>query len=339
MSDPEFSTSEYGFPVHPIVGCVDSRFGWVASSAPGDPRVILTRQSKSAPFEVCQWGDDYDSVVSLAIGRSNQGQNRWPGIVAIGQRLDSSTAATVSVLDPRVSRPQVLPTPIGAAESYGTALAQGPDRWLVCEPTGFTDISFSGKVWVLNATDGSVQDILVPDSAGPFDMFGNCIGVHSEFVAIGSPLQDQPLVDCGAVHIYRWSNDVLEPMELLISGSPEKNGWFGSTVQFLDDDLLLVGAPGAGDSGLVEIFQLDEGRWKFKNRYLPPRSTFSRFGFAIASIGSDLFIGEKSRGPSWVRFRREEICDGAHPLVPIDLKRLPISQDRDGDSEIRRTES
>lgn len=339
MSTLEFSTSEYRFPFHPVGGCVDSRFGWVASSAPGDPRVILTRQSRSAPFEVCQWGDDYDSVISLAIGCSRQGQNRCPGIVAICQRNDTSAAATISVLDPRVSRPQILPTPIGAAESYGSALAQGPNRWLVCEPTGITDISFSGKVWVLNATDGSVQEILVPDSAGPFDMFGNDISAHAEFVAIGAPLQDQPLLDCGAVHIYRWSDGVLEPMEMLISGSPEANGWFGSTVQFLDDDLLLVGAPGAGGSGLVEIFQLDEGRWKFKNRYFPPHSTFSRFGFAIASIGSDLFIGEKSRGPSWVHFRREENCDDARPFVPIDLKGLPISQDRDGDSGIGRAES
>jgi len=339
MSDLEFSTTEYRFPFPPIDGCVDSRFGWVASSAPGDPRVILTRQSKSAPFEMCQWGDDYDSVVSLAIGCSRQGQNRRPGIVAVCQRHGSSATATISVLDPRVSRPQILPTPIGAAESYGTALAHGPNRWLVCEPTGITDISFSGKVWVLNATDGSVQEILVADSAGPFDMFGNDISAHAEFVAIGAPLQDQPLLDCGAVHIYRWSDGVLEPMEMLISGSPETNGWFGSTVKFLDDDLLLVGAPGAGGSGLLEIFQLDEGRWKFKNRYFPPRSTFSRFGFAITSIGSDLFIGEKSCGPSWVHFRREESCDDTHPFVLIDLKGLPISQNRDDHSEIRRTES
>lgn len=339
MSDLELLTSEYRFQLHSLDGCIDSRFGWVASSAPGDPRVILTRQSRSAPFEVCQWQGDYESVVSLTIGCSSQGQNHWPGIVAICQRHDSTAAATISVLDPTVSRPQILPTPTGAAESYGSSIAQGPNRWLVCEPTGITDISFSGKVWVLNATDGSVQEILVPDCAGPFDMFGNDISAHAKYVAIGAPLQDQPLLDCGAVHIYRWSDDVLEPMEMLISGFPEANGWFGSTVQFLDDDLLLVGAPGAGGSGLVEVFQLDEGRWKFKNRYFPPRSTVSRFGFAIASIGSDLFIGEKSPVPSWVHFRREKNCDDTNPFAPIDLKGLPISQDRNGDSGIGRAGS
>jgi len=339
MSHLQLGTKGCRFPMQPGAGCIDSRFGYVASSAPDDPRVILARQSKSPPFEVCQWRDEYDRVLSLAIGCSSQDLNRSPGIVGISQRLDGAATATISLLDPRVSRPQILPTPTDATDSYGSDLVYGSNHWLVCEPTGYTNIPFSGKVWVLNATDGSVRDILVPDSAGPYDMFGNCIDAHSEFVAIGAPLQDQPLLDSGAVHIYRWSGDVLEPMEVLVSGSPQTSGWFGSSVQFLDDDLLAVGAPGEGSSGLVEFFQLDGGRWIFKARHFSPRSTYSRFGFAISSIGRDLFIGEKSQGASWLHFRREENCDDTHRFVPIDVKGHPIPEDLDDDPGIRRTES
>lgn len=313
-------------PFHPADGCTDSRFGWIASAATGESSVMLTRPSKSLPFEACQWADDCDSVLSLAIGRSCEGQNPSPAIVGISQRLNSDGPATISLLDPRDSIPRALPTPLSASSSYGSDLVYSQNHWLVCEPTGFTDIPYSGQVWALDASDRSVHDVLVPDSAGPYDMFGNCIDAHSEFVAIGAPLQDQPLLDCGAVHIYRWSGGVLEPLQMLISGAPQTSGWFGSSVQFLDENQLLIGAPGAGQNGLVELYRFDGDRWNFKTRYFAPHSSCFRFGGSISSIGKDLFISEKSMGTSWVHLRRGERQEDRFEYTPVesaDHPRLP----------------
>ena len=260
--------------------------------------VISLRQT---PLRVVNWRGISDPVSSIGLECRSSNAEHLSFKVAICQ-TDPAGDPMISILDPQRCDPLRLPNPPSSDVTLGKSLHFGHGRLFVGEPAGTTDLPYTGKVWVLDQETGQVMSVLSGDPGGTFDMFGNCIDGAADHIAIGAPLQNLPHADSGAVHIFKRDGSEFLHVDCLKSNFPEPNGWFGSSLLFVGNSTLLIGAPGSSDSGWVEVFRYDGASWKYSSRISAPTASIQRFGFSLALVGRDLLIGEKSNGPKWIHY-------------------------------------
>lgn len=145
--------------------------------------------------------------------------------------------------------------------------------------------------WVL---DG----MLVPAEPDQYQIFGECLDLEADRLAVGSPFEDAFGTDVGAVHLYR----LIEGMPWLetVFGPDDSTGvrGFGFPCRLdPDGDRLMVGAYAANTGGLVEtgaawIRERVDGEWTSGTRLVaPPAGTGDFFGLAAAFDGDRLYVG------------------------------------------------
>ena len=145
----------------------------------------------------------------------------------------------------------------------------------------------SGTTWTAETT------LAAPDTL-PNSTFGSAVAVSGNRVMIGSWRADS---GTGAVWVFNrdqsgsWKMDTKIPPPGPITG---KNSGFGAAI-LLRGDTAFIGAISDRAAGAVWIFSHDTtpggGRWSPVTRALPFDGSFgTRFGFAIAEVGGELWV-------------------------------------------------
>jgi hypothetical protein len=174
-------------------------------------------------------------------------------------------------------------------------------------------------LWVM---DG----MLIPAEPVPYQVFGECLDLEADRLAVGSPFEDTFGPDVGAVHVYRmidglpWLEETLGPDDTTgVRG-------FGFPCRFdPDGDRLAIGAyatstDGVFESGAAWLRERVDGIWLAGARLLPKTSGQSDFfGLSAAFDGDLVLIGSPRRdvdalnGGGIIGFRMND-CDASGDL-------------------------
>jgi hypothetical protein len=144
--------------------------------------------------------------------------------------------------------------------------------------------------WAGSGTLTESQWLVAPDGRED-SMFGTSVSVDVDASAIGAP-GAQVGAEAGAVYTYTRNEARTWIKEHKLTPSDGQQGdEFGAAVA-LDDDILIAGAPGAGDGqGTAYVFERRGVSWFEVQKLTPTGATPALFGSSIALQGETALVG------------------------------------------------
>ncbi len=138
------------------------------------------------------------------------------------------------------------------------------------------------------------QKISSPD-IDPYDGFGESVALDGEWLAIGTPSDDDTDTSSGAVYMYRRSGGVWTLVSKLVAHDGQKSGEFGRDVS-LDGSRLAVGALNAlarpALAGSVYMFEWGGDTWRDVGKVVPEGlMAFGEYGIKLDLAGGQLVAG------------------------------------------------
>jgi cysteine-rich repeat protein len=193
------------------------------------------------------------------------------------------------------------PVPI-TGDFFGAAIAAG-STVAVGAPFDGTAAPKAGALYLFERATGVLLEgkPLVSQSARERELFGAAVAMSPKLIVVGAPGDDAEQV--GHVYVFdRQTRGLLRTIDNLKSDG--KGDRFGSAVAIVGDDLVLVGAPLADgtlvlDSGAAYLFDSATGNpvGTFPN---PPQGAFDRFGSAVAPAPDGFMVGAPGPGRVFV---------------------------------------
>lgn len=159
----------------------------------------------------------------------------------------------------------------------------------------------AGVIFLLSALlmpDGVwAQDTRLGASPAPVGRhaFGHAIDVDGDILVAGAP---EEAMHAGAVYVFAYDPALgWEQQSRLVSLDSAQGAVFGAAID-LDGSSLLVGAPGAAESGAAYVFSRDSARgWQQQARLAAPDPGFGdRFGASVALSGPVALVGAPDDG-------------------------------------------
>ena len=176
-----------------------------------------------------------------------------------------------------------------ARSSFGASIAMAGDWAFVGAPTEQP----AGAVYVFQRSGGTwaARGTLPAGELAAGDRFGAAISADGDRVAVSAPGHD---TQKGMLHVFRRNADGSFSAEGAVAGRRvPANGQMGLSL-LLKGDRLWAGAPTAtGFTGMVVGFLRSgsEGAWQEAATLTPFEAGAARFGLALASVGSELWVG------------------------------------------------
>lgn len=144
----------------------------------------------------------------------------------------------------------------------------------------------SGAVYLYQREDDDwyLQARLSPSDSAAEDHFGQALALDGQYLIVSAPGRDNPgSPNSGMVYAYRLQGDEWTTAAKLTAAAPQAEAQLGSVLSLDGDTLAALASqeyqqgempPGApmwgGDFGAVHIFELQDGKWEWQNRILPP---------------------------------------------------------------------
>jgi choice-of-anchor B domain-containing protein len=178
-----------------------------------------------------------------------------------------------------------------ADDAFGSALLVSGDRAFVS--TGPQRKRAAVFVFRKTGDTWAAETTFAPLDTTPNTGFGSALAASGNRLMIGSFRADS---GTGAVYVYSRDNAGAWKMEVRIPSPGPMTGrsaQFGSSI-VLRGDTAAIGASNDRVAGAVWIFARDtaSGRWNPVTRALPFDGSFgARFGYAIAEVGTELWVG------------------------------------------------
>lgn len=173
-----------------------------------------------------------------------------PGVDVAG---DEAGAAYVFVRNGATwTQPVRLLAPVNEGRSAGVSVALEGDTALLGAPDSDVGaVAFQGKAFAFRRGGGNwslVQTITANDGAEG-DRFGGAVALRNDLAAVGALEADAgPVADAGAVYTFTRNSGSLQPGPKLVAPGAATAAAFGIALD-LDDQRVLVGAPGASGPG------------------------------------------------------------------------------------------
>jgi len=233
---------------------------------------------------------------ALAVNSSNQiiagasGENSLTGNVYVYSRSSDLSFSVTQEIAPPVEFQN-------SQMQFGASLSCFNDLLAISAPN---DSSFEGSVFLYSKDeDGNysfIQKITSEDPQIP-NIFGYSLSITSDLLAVSSL---QHGIGSGEVSLYDIdeTDDSLSFRETIRSSDGVSGDYFGYDLD-LNESLLVIGAPNAGDSvngedsGAVYIFEInDSGTWIESQKITPSSlSVDDQFGHTVCISDNFIFIG------------------------------------------------
>jgi FG-GAP repeat len=152
---------------------------------------------------------------------------------------------------------------------FGTSLAVNGDALVVSAPDGTSSTTAASVAYAFQRNSSSnlwqeAQKISLSNASSKQTLndtgFGRALALKDGVLVVGAPSysaykDDTDLLNVGLVYLFTKQNDVWEFTRELVSENPATNQYFGSSLAF-DGNKLVVGAPGYNeDAGAFYIFE------------------------------------------------------------------------------------
>lgn len=148
------------------------------------------------------------------------------------------------------------------------------------------------KIRLYDKTDPTNYRIIKPDDYAPHQNYGANLAISEQYLAVSSPKAKTDGLTAGTVYIYNKENDwqldtILAPADLKVLK------YFGSSMLFVDD-YLIIGSKGSPyRKGAVYLFKNTNGIWtqvqKVVSPYLSEKGDL--FGISMINKGHQVFVG------------------------------------------------
>ena len=238
-------------------------------------------------------GDGFGSAIAsdgttLLIGDAKADSES--GVVHVFSRDASGAWHASGTIKPRERHP---------ADAFGAGVVLSGDRAYVSTGVrGFGSMVFtrrSGAVYVFrnNAGTWAAETTLTPGDTLSNATFGNAVAASGSRLMIGNFRADS---GTGAVYVYGRDASGAWKLETRISPPGPitgKNSAFGGAI-VLRGDTAFIGATQDRGAGAVWVYGRDTTtrQWQPVTRALPFDGSFgTRFGFAVAEVGNELWVG------------------------------------------------
>lgn len=255
--------------------------------------------------------DDFGRTVALDANTMIVGAPRKRGTSGVAYAYRRASAASAWELTSTIE-----PTGPGNHAEFASAVLVHGDDLLLGSPA----VDSSGVVYHYKKTGGAwgVHDTIRPPVALGTTGFGRTLSMDGDWLLIGAPAADS-----GAGRVYaavrgsdgHWSDPALVAVRRPLSASAPAVG--GALL--MHDNRAYLGAPGAGAVLVMEREGADG--WRQVSELRPfdaPRA--SQFGFAIAAVGAEVWVGAPGANGGSGRVYRF-LTDGSggwHSAVAID---------------------
>lgn len=237
------------------------------------------------------FGDDTDEVL----------------VGAFLESIDADTAGGVWVFrDSGDGYEVVQRLSVGQPSGYfGRAIDVENGVLAIGAPGTFTDTgSRHGGVAIHHRENGLwvMDGMLVPANPVPYQVFGECLDLAGDRLAVGSPFEDTFGESVGAVHVYRMVDGLPWLEETFGPDDPTGVRGFGFPCHFAPGgDRMAIGAyatttDGDAESGAAWLRERIDGVWSASVRLMPQGSgPGDFFGLSAAFDGDLVLIGSPRR--------------------------------------------
>lgn len=224
----------------------------------------------------------------------------------------------------------VSPTP-DAHDHFGRHVALDGNKVIVGAHTDDTVGTNAGAAYLFNATDGSVLQTFLSPTPGTNDFFGYGVASSGGKALIGAFQDDTQGADAGAAYLFdETSGNLLHSFFKPVSAA---NDWFGMSVAFVGDDVLIGSPRSYFHSGNGSAFLFDGSTGSLVQTFTnPSSSTDDKFGFSVAAVGNDkVLIGSYDGDTGAVDAGAAYLFDASTgALLDTFLHTLPTFNDRLG---------
>ncbi len=184
-----------------------------------------------------------------------------------------------------------------ASDELGYSVAVSGDVAAVSAHLDDDEGSGAGAVYLFRHDDDawSEEIQLTASDAAATDQFGRAVALCGDWLAAGSPNEDDGGSNAGAVYLFSFDGvDWAEEDKLLASDAGAGDA-FGSSVAIFDD-VLVAGGPledtGGVNSGAAYVFRNDAGAWDEEQKIAPEApDSEAEFGNAVAVFGDLIAAG------------------------------------------------
>ena len=186
----------------------------------------------------------------------------------------------------------LAPDDLGVAAGFGGAVAVTAEAVLVGAPRDRAD---AGAAYLFRRAEGRIARvaILAPADAAAFDFVGSAVALGDDLALVGAPGHDGAGEDAGVVIAYRPDDDGWREAARWRPNDLPPGARFGAALA-LHGDVAVVGAPGAGASGAVYVYERGADGWTAAGRVEPANARpDAAFGEAVASDGRTIVVGAR----------------------------------------------
>jgi hypothetical protein len=184
---------------------------------------------------------------------------------------------------------------------FGQAVAIDGDTIVVGAPDQDHNLNTveSGQVHVYVRTGTTWFETAQVISSAPIqnEFFGTSVGISGDTMVVGVPYEDAAFVDEGAVHVFTYDGLDWNEVAVLRGSQAAHDVYFGKSVAF-DGDRVVVGAPaGPSDPGRVYVFDRNGTSWSEQAVMSAVGGTLdNQFGASVSLDGSWFVTGAPAQG-------------------------------------------
>lgn len=190
--------------------------------------------------------------------------------------------------------------PITASSDNGVPQSVSMDNGVIAVGRQYTGGASGGEVYVFRDVGGTwtPEQVLLSPGAFANAQFGTSVSVRGNRIAVGSPKSNSPLAPTtGMVFFYLWNGTNWTHDGQLHASDGFTGDLFGQSIE-LDDDRLIVGAPGADSPGHlwtgVAYIMRKDSTWVLEQKLDGSHTNFwGVFGNAVAINDDFAIIGSK----------------------------------------------
>lgn len=208
-----------------------------------------------------------DSTSSDFFGSGVSIDGDWLAVGARGDDTPANSAGAIYIfehLGGGVWNESQKLTPASISNQLGNrkTLALRGDLLLVGNPKFNAN---TGEAYIYRESGGTwgLEDTIAPSDPVSGDLFGSSVGINNTTLIISSPSNDDP-VNSGSAYIFNESVGSWTETQKLTASDATTNDLFGESVAISDNNVVVIGAQAAEDSGSAAgayyVFELD-GTW------------------------------------------------------------------------------
>ncbi|WCO00739.1 T9SS type A sorting domain-containing protein [Psychroserpens ponticola] len=186
---------------------------------------------------------------------------------------------------------KLLASDTAHVDFFGQSVAISGDYAIVGAPGNDDNGTDSGSAYIFNRSGNTwtEQSKLLASDAAASDQFGLSVSISGDYIAIGSPFDDDDGSSSGSAYVFLRSGSAWSQQEKLTAADGAASDLFGISIA-IGGDYINIGARGADasgtNSGAAYMYMRSGSNWSQQEKFVPADgATGDLFGWSVGIDG------------------------------------------------------